>query len=538
MSLKQALSVFLLSVAAATYTPKPTGCAAEPHNFNAKCAAIASKLAIEHGVVHFSEFVAAGTNLSLAENDATCGQSSIVVTADICRIALSVSTSSRSGLNMEAWLPANWTGRFLSGGNGGLNGCIKYEDLAYTSALGFAAVGTNNGHNGTSGLPFYNNSQVVEDFAYRALHTGVVVGKQITKGFYGKAHDKSYYLGCSTGGRQGFKEAQDFPDDFDGWVAGAPAVAFNNLTSWSGHFYAITGPPGNPRFVTVPQWVEVHQDVLKQCDELDGYADGILEDPLQCNYDPSGLICPDGGNSTTCLTKVQAETVKAVLSPLLNDNGDLVYPRLQPGAEILAANSLVNGKTFPYTNDWFRYAIYNDPSWNPETINSTDYDNAARINPFDIQTWKGDLSDIKNGNKKIIHWHGGADNIISSDISPRYYEHVSSTMGLSPAELDEFYRYFLVSGTGHCGGGEGAHAIGQASDEVNSYDPKENILMALVDWVENGNAPETLVGTRWVNDTQSLGIEFQRAHCKYPKRNQYKGEGNPNAVESWECVDA
>lgn len=136
--------------------------------FDSQCAAIASKLAVQNGVVHFSQFVAAGTNLSLAENNATCGQSSIVVTADICRIALSVSTSDRSGLNMEAWLPSNWTGRFLSTGNGGLAGCIQYADLAYTSALGFSAVGTNNGHNGTSGGAFYNNAEVVEDFAYRA----------------------------------------------------------------------------------------------------------------------------------------------------------------------------------------------------------------------------------------------------------------------------------------------------------------------------------------------------------------------------------
>ena len=139
-----------------------------PGDFNSKCATIASKLAVENGVVHFSQFVAAGTNLSLAENDPTCGQTPILVTADICRIALSVSTSNHSGFNMEAWLPSNWTGRFLSAGNGGLNGCINYADLVYTSALGFSAVGTNNGHNGTSGKPFYNNSGVVEDFAYRA----------------------------------------------------------------------------------------------------------------------------------------------------------------------------------------------------------------------------------------------------------------------------------------------------------------------------------------------------------------------------------
>ncbi|KAH3911502.1 carboxylic ester hydrolase [Parastagonospora nodorum] len=506
-------------------------------DFNSKCAAIASTLAIEHGTVHFSEFVAAGTNLSLSDNDPTC-ESSVVVLADICRIALSVATSNSSGLNMEAWLPSNWTGRFLSGGNGGLNGCVDYASLAYTSSLGFSSVGTNNGHNGTSGLPFFNKPEVLEDFAYRAMHTGVVTGKQITEDFYGKPHDKSYYLGCSTGGRQGFKSAQDFPDDFDGIISGAPALAFNNLTSWSGHFYTITGPANSSTFVTMPQWVMVHEDVLKQCDELDGYADGIIEDPRLCEYDPAGLTCAEGStNSSSCLTPTQVETVRAVFAPLLNAQGDLVYPRFQPGPEVIASAILFNGQPFPYTTDWFRYAIYNDPNWDPSTLNTTDYDNAARINPYNIQTWKGDLSGIQNRGSKVIHWHGAADMIISYDNSPRYYEHVSSTMGLSPSELDDFYRFFTVSGTGHCSGGSGAHAIGQASDELKSLDPKENILMALVDWVENGNAPESLVGTKFVNDTVSLGVEFQRAHCKYPKRNQYKGTGDVNAIESWECVD-
>ncbi|KAF1835687.1 tannase and feruloyl esterase [Decorospora gaudefroyi] len=540
MRFNQDVCTALLTASPAFAAPQPT-CRPQdstaPHQFSSKCADIASTLVVEGGVVHTSEFLPAGTNFSVPVYDPTCAEPARLITADLCRITLYVSTSERSGFNMEAWLPSNWTGRFISHGNGGLNGCIKFEDMVYTSGLGFAAVGTNNGHNGTSGKPFYENSDVVEDFAYRALHTGVAVGKEITKHFYGKPHKKSYYLGCSTGGRQGFKSAQDFPDDFDGIVAGAPAFAFNNLTSWSGHFYALTGPPNSSTFVPLSMWVQIYEDVLKQCDELDGYKDGIIEDPLICNYDPSGLACNESSNSTACLTPEQLATVKGVYQPLLNEQGDLVYPRLQPGAEVIAANILLNGVPFPYTTDWFRYAIYNDPNWDPTTINSTDYNNAARLNPFNIETFEGDLSGVKDRGAKVLHWHGAADFVISSDNSARYYNHVRSTMGLSSAELDSFYRYFSVSGTGHCGGGDGAHAIGQALGEVNNYKPNDNILMALVDWVENGNAPETLVGTKFVNDTQSLGVEFQRAHCKFPKRNQYKGEGNPDVIESWECVD-
>lgn len=331
--------------------------------------------------------------------------------------------------------------------------------------------------------------------------------------------------------------AQDFPGEWDGILAGAPAIAFDNLTSWSGSFYTITGPPDAPTFVTSAQWAQVEADVMKQCDTIDHYKDGIIENPLLCKYDPSGLACSPGSNSTTCLTPDQFATVKTTFLPLRNDQGDLVYPALQPGAQAVAAFIIFTGRPFPYTTDWFRYALYNDPTWDPATLGSKDYDRAAQLNPFNIQTFNGDLSGVKNNGTKILHWHGGADPVISSENSARYYEHVRKTMQLAPEELDEFYRYFIVSGTSHCAGGVGAHAIGQDEGEINGYDPKHNVLMALVDWVENGNAPETIIGTKFVNDTQALGVEFERAHCKFPKSNQYKGEGDPTLPESWECVE-
>lgn len=137
-------------------------------DFQSSCASIVPDIKIPNATVYFSEFIAAGTNLSLPDANVTCGTPTQVVPADICRISLYVSTSNRSGINMEVWLPSNWTGRFLSTGNGGLAGCIGYDDMAYTVGYGFASVGANNGHNGTSGGAFYNNLEVVTDFAYRS----------------------------------------------------------------------------------------------------------------------------------------------------------------------------------------------------------------------------------------------------------------------------------------------------------------------------------------------------------------------------------
>ena len=303
--------------------------------------------------------------------------------------------------------------------------------------------------------------------------------------------------------------------------------------SWDGHFYPITGTVNSSTFLPQSLWSVIHTDVLKQCDGLDGLVDGILEDPSMCHYNLSGLICTEDSNST-CLTPEQVQTVEKVYEPLLNAQGDLVFPAFQYGAE---TSTLLSGNPFQFTVDWFRYVIYNNPSWNPATLSSKDYEYAAKINTFGVETWKGDLSGVRDRGTKVLHWHGLADPLITSNISPYYYNHVRTTMNATTEQLDDFYRFFRVSGTGHCTGGDGAHAIGQRSSDFSGVDPSHNVLMAVVDWVENGNAPETIIGTKFVNDTVSLGIQLQRAHCKFPKRNQYKGSGNPNVPESWECVD-
>lgn len=499
-------------------------------DLTAKCANLVDGLTLPNTTVWFSETVAANTNISFPDNDPTCGRPGMPVSVDLCRVAMQVATSSSppGNISLEAWLPLEWNGRYLSTGNGGLSGCIQYEDIAYGVSQGFATVGANNGHNGTSGEPLYKNPSVLEDFAYRSVHLGTVLGKQVTEAFYGKEHSKSYYLGCSTGGRQGFKEAQDFPGDFDGIVAGAPAFAFNNLISWCGSFYVISGPPGSPTFVDKEQLALVLKDVLAQCDSLDGLVDGIIEDPDLCQYRPEALLC--GANETTnCLTGIQAQSVRAVFSDLHGKDGAIVGPRLQPGGD---PSLLMSGSPVPYVQDWFRYVVHNDSSWDPATIGPEDYAAAAQLNPFNIQTWEGDLSGARDHGTKILHYHGLQDYIISSDISARYYNHVARTMGLTSAELDDFYRYFRVSGMNHCQGGPGATRIGNRLDAVAGYEPEKNVLWAIVKWVEEGVGPEYIQGTG-VNEAN---VTFSRRHCKYPLRGKYSGSGDPKDPDSWECI--
>ena len=193
------------------------------------------------------------------------------------------------------------------------------------------------------------NVRLANSFAINRLHTSVVVGKRLTNLFYERAYDKSYYLGCSLGGRQGIKAAEMFPQDFDGIVAGSPALDFNNLQSWRASFFPITGPNTSSTFISESTWAGlIHDAILDQCDGLDGVTNGIIEDPNLCNFRPEALLCAQS-TSTNCLTSTQVEIVRQVFSPFYGEDGELIYPAMQPGSEIMASTNLYAGKPFSYS---------------------------------------------------------------------------------------------------------------------------------------------------------------------------------------------
>ncbi|KAF5346153.1 hypothetical protein D9758_009943 [Tetrapyrgos nigripes] len=516
-------------------------------DFDSTCSSIASQLSIPNATVFSSNLVTKGTNLTFPEQDPSCvnptiSPTSLVVPADVCRIALAVNTSERSGIHMETWLPRNWTGRFLSTGNGGIGGCIQYADMAYTSALGFATVGTNNGHNGTSGRFFLNNSDVLEDFVFRAIHTGVVVGKDITKAFYGSAHTKSYYLGCSTGGRQGLKSVQDFPEDFDGVMVGAAGNQWANLIDNFSHIFNVTGSPDAVGFVPLEVWKNVvGPDVLKQCDTIDKVEDEIIEDPSLCNYDPSGLVCSGSGDNSSCITAEQAETVKRIFSPFFIGN-EFIQSRLTPGAESSpeALGVLLTGDVATFSTEWFKFVVNKDPNLDVKTLGPADWQKNIELDPFNISTFSGDISAFRDRGGKLFAYHGQIDALTPPNNSVIYYNHVSDTLGLSRSQMDDFYRILRISGMFHCSQGPGAWNVGQGlfgdtSPGSDYLDPEKNIVMATVRWVEEGTAPDTILGTKFVNDTNSLGVELSRRHCMYPFRNTYDGVGDSTKPESWSC---
>ncbi|KAL1305750.1 hypothetical protein AAFC00_007331 [Neodothiora populina] len=497
-----------------------------------------------NGTVIRSEYIPAWTNVTVGGEQGLWCMNYTVPEVDICRVTLNIGTSPQSNTFVEVWLPSGsgddaWNGRFLSTGGSGLSGCVDYGAMVYTSSLGFAATGDNSGHNGTAGngTAFLNNNDVVIDFSYRARHSAVLAGKIIVRQFYGEPHNKSYYYGCSTGGRQGLKAAQMFPNDFDGIIAGAPASDFNHLASWSGHFITLTGlNESDPRWLGVTEWTAVHAEVLKQCDPLDGVLDGILEDSSICNFNPETILC-SRTNSTGCLTPEQAHAVREVFSPVYGVNGSFVMPRLSPSAELAAFlgmgfGALAGGLVGPGPQ-WYQNVIYNNTSWDPTTFNALDiaYADSLDAQHGYVSSFYGDLSAFRAAGGKLISYHGGADPVIPGEQAMRYYNHVASTMNASHTDLDGFFRLFRISGMGHCESGNGAWAFGQTIDARNA---STAILLDLVDWVEKGEAPEVMVGTKFVNDTSADGIEFERPHCRYPYRTTFK-EGNPNITSSWGC---
>ena len=183
--------------------------------------------------------------------------------------------------------------RAVSSSNNVIKG-IDYSSLDYGNTLHFATIGSDNGHDGYSGAPFLNQPEVINDFAFRAVHVETVIGKQIVNAYYNRTHDKSYFLGCSTGGRQGLQSASLYPDDFDGIISGAPATDFNHLIGWLGmlgHSIGAPNPSTSKSFIPASLWPIISEEIHNQCDELDGVKDGIITEPDDCAFDPKALLC-------------------------------------------------------------------------------------------------------------------------------------------------------------------------------------------------------------------------------------------------------
>lgn len=230
---------------------------------------------------------------------------------------------------------------------------IDYANLNYGAGLHFASVGSDNGHDGNSGDVFLNAPEVINDFTFCAVHVEAVIGKQIVEAYYGRPHHKAYFLGCSTGGRQATRAALSFPSDFDGIVGGSPATDFNHLAAWNGlmsHDVGAPNPNASASFISPDLWNDVAAEVLRQCDELDGVKDGIITEPDDCDFRPEAIQCSEKLTSH-CLTKPQVDVLREIYQPLYGLEGQLLFPRYDPGSEADGdAQTVFSGAFFSIAN--------------------------------------------------------------------------------------------------------------------------------------------------------------------------------------------
>jgi feruloyl esterase len=440
-------------------------------------------------------------------------------------VAATLTPTSDSSIKVEVWMPmTGWTRRFVGVGNGGFAGTISYAAMAGMLRRSDATASTDTGHATPGGAFGMGYPEKVLDWASRSTHLMTETAKAIVKAFYDNGPRYSYFSGCSTGGHQGLSEAQRYPNDYDGILAGAHGGNRTRLhASFLWTFAAVRKDPA----ATIPpaKLAVIHDAVMNACDALDGVKDGFLTNPKRCQFDPSVLRC-QGTDKPECLTGPQLEAVKKIYDGMRNPRTkQVLYPGWTFGSEtapggIWADMSLPE----PSFEDLFRYWVFEDPKWDwrsfdfDRDMEKTDAKIGAVVNALNP-----DLSIFQARGGKIVMYHGFNDTRVSPDDSINYYEKVLSAMGGSSrgtgtaSRTSELVRLFMVPGMGHCASGPGP----------TTFDG----LGALERWVEQGVAPTQIVGSHVADGA----VTMTRPLCPYPEEAVYKGQGSTNDAANFTC---
>ena len=442
-----------------------------------------------------------------------------------CRVAAKLRPSSDSEINVEVWLPAAWNGKYLAVGNGGWAGSINYTAMAEGLRRGFATSSTDTGHASdvTNASFALGHLEKLIDYAYRSEHEMTLKAKAIIQTFYGEAPKYSYWSGCSGGGKQALEEAQRFPTDYDGIIAGAPANRMVHLhAGWIRLSQVVH--KSEDSYIPPQKYALIHQAVLAACDALDGVVDGLIENPKRCNFDPQLLACPSG-DGPSCLSAAQVEAAQQIYAPALNPRTRKeILPGLERGSELdwgTLAGPLRDG--LPVTREsavavnMFRYVIFKDPSWDFRTlILDRDLSVAEKMDHGLNEASNPNLKPFFAHNGKMLLYHGWSDQVVPPKNSINYYESVVKSVG--EAKAADSIRLFLAPGMSHCGGGAGPNQL--------------DTISAIEQWVENGKAPDQLVASH----TTDGKVDRTRPLCPYPQFARYQGSGSSDEASSFACV--
>jgi len=468
-----------------------------------------------------------------------------------CQVSATIKPTSDSNINVQVWMPTQrYNGRYLGTGNGGYAGGFFQSELAAGINNGFATANTDMGTSpadGVSADALVGHPEKWKDFGWRATHLMTTFAQALILTFYGNQANRSYFAGCSTGGQQALMEAQRFPDDYDGILAGAPAFNRTHLHTVTVAQYRATHIPPTG-YIPATKLDVVNQAVLAQCHGQDGGvgSDPFLTDPRNCKFDPAKLVCPGGLDAPNCLTADQVAAMKVYYGGSVNpSNGAVINPGNMPGSETsnpdalgLAFNENLNEPSFDSLFKWV-FGL----TWQWQTFDFNQ--NVATVDQVlapDLNATSTDLRPFANHGGKLILYAGWADPLIPSPSTINYFDALAQTMfgSSSPKSLmrtQQFARLFMAPGMWHCQAGPGPNAFGgMIQQPAPSFDPQHDLLSALTDWVEHGVAPSSVIATKYTNDAPQLGVAMQRPLCVYPQIAQYKGSGNPTLATSFKCV--
>jgi len=490
---------------------------------------------------------------------------SVTPSVTYCNVLGSIATSSGGQTNtviFELGLPNTWSGDFLFIGNGGYAGSLQAVDqgnFITTVSLGFATAATDTGHesalgpfgvfDGSFGLTGGGEPALAarEDFSYRAVHLSTVASEAITTAYY-RSTMFSYFDGCSTGGRQALVEAEKFPTDYNGIVAGDPGIG-DPIAGFNWNDQALLKSPAG--YLSPADIQLVDSAVLAECDSLDGVVDGLIQDPRKCNFDPKSLMCK-GSNKTNCLNNQQVKTLQAIYSGAVTNGNAPLYEGFMasdPGGPdgwsewitgfvtpqfgvadpwgLLPFPSLEEAPfQFSFQDQFMKYFVFNDPNYNSMSFNFRHKVDVKALNAI-VTEFRGngentDLSPFFDAGEKLIMYHGWSDPAVTPLVSVDYYTAVAQRLyGGDFSQLQDNARLFMVPGMHHCGGGPGP----------NVFDP----LGPLIGWVQFDRPPPELEAFHFTNNDPTMPVDRSMPLCPYPQVAVYNNVGPVNLATSWMC---
>jgi len=461
---------------------------------------------------------------------------------EFCRVVAEAKPTADSDIKMEIWLPSSgWNGKLQGIGNGGFAGLVDTMQLGVALKAGYVATATDAGHTGSpiDAAWALGHPEKVIDFGHRGIHEMTRVAKAVTQANYARAPERSYFAGCSDGGREALMEAQRYPEDYDGILAGAPANYWTRLlTLAAADTQALTEDAAS--FIPAAKIPAIAAAVNAACDRIDGVQDGILNDPRQCKFDPATMECPAGEESDKCLTGAQIATLKTLYGGLHDAKGNRIFPGFLPGAEggqggwglWITGPAPAHSLMAAFAKGYFSNFVYEKPDWDFKSFNVdaglkvADAKTAGALNATDP-----DLKKFKARGGKLILYHGWDDPAIPAVNTVNYYESVIAMMGQKDA--DAFVRLYMAPGMQHCGDGPGPDSFGQAGG-LSYTAPTHSMAAALEQWVEKGRAPATIMASKYAGQDREHAV-MTRPLCVYPQAAKYKGSGDANDAANFTC---